>query len=56
MSKFLAELSKDELLSLLYNEYNAAMYDVCACVVCSKSNKYPALGYVCDDCQERLYP
>jgi hypothetical protein len=54
MSKLITELSKEELLNLIYNNYDAFTYDVCFCVMCEKSNIDHELGYICDDCQKRL--
>ena len=56
MSKNITELSKNELINLIYNNYDVFTYNVCCCVICEPSNVISELelGYICDDCQNRL--
>jgi hypothetical protein len=47
--KEMKELSKDELLNLLYNEFNVSTQEQCECAACGKT-KFADYYYICDTC------
>lgn len=56
--KLITELSKEELLNLIYNTYDSRTSHICYCVSCEPKPDlifdYEATGYICDDCSNRL--
>jgi len=56
--KSITELSKDELLNLLYNKFDVMTFHLCYCIVCEPENNYIIseleLGYICDECNKKM--
>jgi hypothetical protein len=55
--RMLNELSKDELLSLIYNNLEGCRVNhTCLCASCGEEEvKGDLIGFVCDECEKGMY-
>lgn len=53
MKRKLSDLTKNELLSILYNDYDLHNGIICECAACGEDDK-AQIYFVCDNCQENM--